>query len=162
MDYRTYSKLWDRAHTHSLHSRAHGDTAEVTFVRLAVLRGKTPRVLRARSGAGPFQRSDMSLRRMATLRRADRIFAACARIRAAYISAACAAEARYGSHGPLVSGVVREHFPPSVKDRLRKLAHADTRGRDFAFALVRATGRSNATARAMMTRAADKAKTVTA
>jgi len=32
-------------------------------------------------------------------------------------------EAKYGSHGPLVSGVVREHFPAGVKARLRALVN---------------------------------------
>ena len=32
-------------------------------------------------------------------------------------------EANYGSHGPLVSGVVREHFPADVKMRLRALVN---------------------------------------
>jgi hypothetical protein len=27
----------------------------------------------------------------------------------------------YGDHGSLISGVVRDHFPPCVKDRLRQL-----------------------------------------
>lgn len=45
---------------------------------------------------------------------------------AVYGEAVDAAEATYGSHGPLVSGVVREHFPKAVKDDLRKLAHLIT------------------------------------
>ena len=29
----------------------------------------------------------------------------------------------YGNHGPLISGVYRDHFPDDVKDRLRFLSH---------------------------------------
>lgn len=35
---------------------------------------------------------------------------------------AAAACARYGDHGPQISGIVRDHFPDEVKNRLRKLA----------------------------------------
>jgi hypothetical protein len=41
-----------------------------------------------------------------------------------------AALARYGSHGSLISGAVREHFPAPVKDRLRFLAHGLTMVKD--------------------------------
>ncbi len=34
------------------------------------------------------------------------------------------AEAVWGSHGPLVSGIVRDHFHDAVKDALRHLAHS--------------------------------------
>ena len=30
--------------------------------------------------------------------------------------------ARFGDHGPQISGCMRDHFPDPVKDRLRKLA----------------------------------------
>lgn len=33
------------------------------------------------------------------------------------------AEAKFGDHGALISGVVRDHFPPQVKAALRALAH---------------------------------------
>ena len=35
---------------------------------------------------------------------------------------------RYGDHGSLISGVMRDHFPPHVKDRLRHLAALGAHG----------------------------------
>jgi len=40
--------------------------------------------------------------------------------------------ARFGKHGPLVSGVYRDHFPKAVKDRLRFLARAEVYALDAA------------------------------
>ena len=34
---------------------------------------------------------------------------------------------KYGDHGSLISGCVRDHFPPVVKDELRQLAQTVTR-----------------------------------
>lgn len=42
--------------------------------------------------------------------------------------------ANYGSHGPLISGCVRSHFPKAVKDRLRGLAQAASARSDAAYA----------------------------
>ena len=47
----------------------------------------------------------------------------------------------YGSHGPLVSGIVRGHFPEEVKDTLRWLAHRTTRERDRALTHWKAAGK---------------------
>lgn len=33
---------------------------------------------------------------------------------------------QYGDHGPQISGICRDHFPESLKDRLRTLAHLVT------------------------------------
>jgi hypothetical protein len=52
-----------------------------------------------------------------------------------YLAAACAlarahreltalALARYGDHGPQVSGCIRDHFPEVTKDELRRLGRA--------------------------------------
>lgn len=50
-------------------------------------------------------------------------------------------EAKYGSHGPLVSGVVREHFPPGVKARLRALVNDMNALGDASLTHHRGTGR---------------------
>ena len=50
-------------------------------------------------------------------------------------------EAKYGSHGPLVSGVVREHFPASVKARLRALVNDMNALDNAALTHHRGTGR---------------------
>jgi len=42
----------------------------------------------------------------------------------AYVEHIRRCEASYGDHGPLVSGVVRSHFPPEAKGRLRFLKDA--------------------------------------
>lgn len=39
---------------------------------------------------------------------------------------AALAFALHGDHGPLISGCVRDHFPPDVKDALRQLAREVT------------------------------------
>jgi hypothetical protein len=44
------------------------------------------------------------------------------RAKATYHAAVDAAEKKYGSHGPLISGIVRGHFPEDVKEHLRDLA----------------------------------------
>ena len=41
---------------------------------------------------------------------------------------------RFGDHGSAISGVVRDHFPESVKDRLRDLARTITQESDLAYA----------------------------
>jgi hypothetical protein len=50
---------------------------------------------------------------------------------------------KYGEHGPLISGVVRDHFPKRIKDRLRELAHEVTRQSDLAWAARPARVRSS-------------------
>lgn len=41
----------------------------------------------------------------------------------------------YGDHGAHISGIVRDHFPDDVKNRLRMLAHDVSRLNDEGFAL---------------------------
>ncbi len=41
-----------------------------------------------------------------------------------HAKAAALAYARHGERGPLISGVEQSHFPPAVKNRLRRLATA--------------------------------------
>ena len=41
---------------------------------------------------------------------------------------------RFGDQGSQISGVVRDHFPVDVKDRLRELARTVTRESDAAYA----------------------------
>ena len=51
-----------------------------------------------------------------------------------------AATRQYGRHGPLISGVVREHFPEALKRELRRLASAISEERDVAWAHWKAAG----------------------
>lgn len=53
----------------------------------------------------------------------------------------------YGDHGPLISGVVRDHFPELLKNRLRDLARERTRCLDRAVVCWRASGRRMSTLR---------------
>jgi hypothetical protein len=41
---------------------------------------------------------------------------------------------KYGDHGSHVSGVVRDHFPPEIKNELRELASAIAKQLDAAYA----------------------------
>ena len=45
-----------------------------------------------------------------------------------------AALTRYGSHGPVISGCVRDHFPERVKKRLCDLARSATEHTDAGYA----------------------------
>ncbi len=58
-----------------------------------------------------------------------------------YLALASAALQEFGTHGPLVAGVLRGHFPAPVKDELRRLAHAQSEERDVARAHWQAAGR---------------------
>ncbi len=58
-----------------------------------------------------------------------------------YLALGSAALGEYGTQGPLIAGVLREHFPEPVKDELRRLAHAQSEERDVAWAHWRAAGR---------------------
>ena len=62
----------------------------------------------------------------------DCFAAACRRSREHDTRARIALEA-YGAHGPQISGVVRDHFPPHVKDELRYLARKVTELSDEAW-----------------------------
>lgn len=53
----------------------------------------------------------------------------------------------YGDAGSLISGVVRDHFPPAVKDQLRGLALYRTACLDSAAESWKDTGRTFATFR---------------
>lgn len=82
------------------------------------------------------------------VRRSDELMAAgkeCADLRSAVIDAALE---EYGSHGSLISGCVREHFPELVKDRLRSLAVAQNDAFDRSLAHWRKAGRRAETWRA--------------
>lgn len=54
----------------------------------------------------------------------------CSREHSALAATACE---KYGDHGPLISGCVREHFPEDVKNLLRDLAFAVTKHSDLAW-----------------------------
>lgn len=58
------------------------------------------------------------------LKPAAALFAKACRASRLHIALAGRAGDRYGWHGSLVSGVMRSHFPETVKIRLRKLARA--------------------------------------
>lgn len=55
------------------------------------------------------------------------------------------AEGRYGDQGPLISGVVREHFPGPVKDQLRAYVRVINDQMDQSFAHWIASGRRSHT-----------------
>ena len=67
----------------------------------------------------------------------------------AYMTAVARALHSFGDHGALISGVVRDHFPPDVKHNLRRLAHGSTELRDRSLAHWRAAGRHIQTWRAL-------------
>lgn len=46
---------------------------------------------------------------------------------------AARSEQQYGDHGPLIAGVVRDHFPETVKNHLRALALGVTDASDNAY-----------------------------
>ena len=60
----------------------------------------------------------------------------------AYRRAVDSAIALYGDRGPLIAGVVRDHFPEQVKDHLRQLAHGTSRQADISIAHWRASRRT--------------------
>lgn len=55
--------------------------------------------------------------------------------RASRMHSRCAQRAldRYGYHGPIISGIVQDHFPAHIKARLRTLARTVTRESDAAW-----------------------------
>ena len=65
---------------------------------------------------------------------AARNFEAACEASRAHDQLAADALAQFGAHGPLISGCVRDHFPESVKDKLRTLARDVTRFSDAAYA----------------------------
>ena len=56
---------------------------------------------------------------------------------------AASALAEHGSHGSLISGIVRDHFPEAVKAELRRLAHDCATLGDAAWAVRPRGGRSS-------------------
>lgn len=75
------------------------------------------------------------------LAEAFRLHALAEQAQRAFAAAADSALATYGSHGALISGAVREHFPTDVKDQLRFLAHARSELDSAAFAHWYASGK---------------------
>lgn len=63
------------------------------------------------------------------------------RLLSAYYGMVRDAEQTYGSHGPLISGIVRDHFPQEVKDTLRETISRANRERDRGWAHWKAAGR---------------------
>lgn len=62
-------------------------------------------------------------------------------LEASYIALVHDALATYGSDGPLISGIVRDHFPIEVKDLLRSLAMRQSRLADISVAHWLVAGR---------------------
>lgn len=67
-------------------------------------------------------------------RAAEQYAKACACSRA-HVQERARALREHGDHGPEISGSVRDHFPPAVRELLRRLAHDCTRHSDMARAL---------------------------
>jgi hypothetical protein len=61
-------------------------------------------------------------------------FVICCAASRAHNELAGAALDTYGDHGPLISGVVRDHFPEPIKDELRRLARLVSEWSDSAYA----------------------------
>jgi hypothetical protein len=55
-------------------------------------------------------------------------------LRTAYYDLVAQAESIYGDHGQLISGVIRDHFPDTVKDTLRSLCRQISRESDRSLA----------------------------
>ena len=68
----------------------------------------------------------------------------------AYYAMVQDAEKAYGSHGPLISGIVRDHYPTEVKDTLRETISRASRERDRGWAHWRAAGRTLGTWRRLI------------
>ena len=66
-------------------------------------------------------------------------------MRRAHARLAAWAGRRYGDHGPLISGVVRGHFPDQIKTALRLLAQATGEHFEHSREGWRAAGRKRAT-----------------
>lgn len=64
----------------------------------------------------------MSILERPDLYHAADLFADSCRLSRQYTDAAAEALAKYGDHGPQISGCVREHFPENTKNYLRVLA----------------------------------------
>jgi hypothetical protein len=66
-----------------------------------------------------------------------------------YNMAVSIALSKYGDFGPLISGVVRDHFPDDVKKELRTLAWSITDATDSSYVAWRQSGRKTHTWRAL-------------
>lgn len=84
------------------------------------------------------------------VREAEYAARAADRLLAAYYGMVRDAEQTYGSHGPLISGIVRDHYPHEVKDTLRETISRANRERDRGWAHWRAAGRTVATWRRLI------------
>ena len=61
-------------------------------------------------------------------------FELCCRVSREHSQLASKSLAEFGDQGSQISGVVRDHFPADVKDKLRELARTVTRESDSAYA----------------------------
>jgi hypothetical protein len=66
-----------------------------------------------------------------------------------YHCAVSIAESKYGDFGPLISGVVRDHFPDETKNELRALCVAINDATDSSYVAWRQSGRKTHTWRAL-------------
>lgn len=138
-DYKRYGQLRDRVFSHP-------DRLKRAVAQIAIAQAfrRPVRTIRARNGAGAFERADMANLRQDVRSLAVKVLAQAARCSRLHGAVAQDSERQFGDHGPLISGCVRDHFPPAVKDRLRRLARAAS-GSAFAYALWRASGASRTT-----------------
>ena len=91
------------------------------YGKYAVYLGKRGQGAKHESGGNP--RTTRSPLKLAHERGFESAILAQEKVREKYNRLVRESEAKYGSHGPLVSGVVREHFPAGVKARLRALVN---------------------------------------
>lgn len=134
MDSKRYDQLWHRIFNHPNRERR-----IAAHVALALAAGKPVRTIRARAGAGAFERADYATARRMAREVANRVLARAAECSRKHGDVAREFESQYGGQGPVISAVVRDHWPSNVKDRLRRLARAAS-GSRFAYELIRATG----------------------
>ena len=66
------------------------------------------------------------------LRKAQEFYAAACRYSREHSRLSSESLRKYGDHGPNISGVVRDHFPQTVKEHLRALARSVTAACDRA------------------------------
>jgi hypothetical protein len=87
----------------------------------------------ARTRVGNGRTGGMRILDRDDLRESAVLFAAACACSRAHVALADDACRRYGDHGALISGCVRDHFPDAVKDNLRALAQSVTRWSDCAW-----------------------------
>lgn len=90
------------------------------------------------------------------VREAEYALRASVRVYEVYYATVRDAEQTYGNHGPLISGIVRDHFPEELKDTLRELCRRGNRERNRSYTHWRAAGRTVGTWRRLLELYTDK------